>query len=123
MSNPYASYQAQAIQTMTAGEMINALYEGLIKQINFAIIHIDEQSIAGSHQALIKAQDIVAYLHQTLNMEIPVSQSIAPYYTFFQDQLILANLKKDKQILEAILPLVIQLRDVFNQADRMSRTR
>lgn len=123
MSNPYASYQAQAIQTMTVGEMINALYEGLIKQINFAIVHMDEQSITGSHQALIKAQDIVAYLHQTLNMEIPVSQSIAPYYIFFQDQLILANFKKDKRILENILPLVEQLRDVFNQADRMSRVR
>ena len=56
-------------------------------------------------------------------MEIPVSQSIAPYYIFFQDQLILANLKKDKHILEDILPLVIQLRDVCNQADRMSRAR
>lgn len=123
MSNPYASYQAQAIETMTAGEMINALYEALIKQINFAILHMEEQSIVGSHQALIKAQDIVAYLHQTLNMEIPVSQSIAPYYTFFQDQLILANLKKDKQTLEGILPLIVQLRDVFNLADRMSRTR
>lgn len=123
MSNPYASYQAQAIETMTAGEMINALYEALIKQINFAILHMEEQSIAGSHQALIKAQDIVAYLHQTLNMEIPVSQSIVPYYTFFQDQLILANLKKDKQTLEGILPLIVQLRDVFNLADRMSRTR
>ena len=56
-------------------------------------------------------------------MEIPVSQSIAPYYTFFLFYLILANLKKDKNILEEILPLIIQLRDVFNQADRMSRAR
>lgn len=123
MSNPYTSYQAQAIQTMTAGEMINALYEGLIKQVNFAIVHIDEQAVGSAHQALVRAQDIVAYLLQTLNMEIPISQSIAPYYSFFQDQLVLANLKKDKAILLSILPLIEQLRDVFNQADRLSRGR
>ncbi len=121
MNNPYTSYKTQSIQTMTAGEMIVALYEGLIKQLNLAIIHINDKNISEAHISLIKSQDIIAYLISTLNPEIEISRSILPYYELFQRRIMDANLKKDVHIIQEVLPLVDEFKQIFIQADRINR--
>jgi flagellar secretion chaperone FliS len=121
MNNPYASYKTQSIQTMTPGEMIVSLYEGLIKQLNIALISIEDKNIAEAHTSLIKSQDIIAYLISTLNPEIEISKSILPYYELFQRQIIEANFKKDTKIILDVLPLIEEFKQIFIQADRINR--
>jgi flagellar protein FliS len=121
MNNPYASYKTQSIQTMTSGEMIIALYEGLIKQLNLALVYLDEKNIPEVHTSLIKSQDIINYLISTLNPELEISHSILPYYELFNRQISNANLKKESKIMEDILPLIEEFKQIFIQADRLSR--
>lgn len=121
MNNPYASYKTQSIQTMTPGEMIVSLYEGLIKQLNIALISIEDKNIAEAHTSLIKSQDIIAYLISTLNPEIEISKSILPYYELFQRQIIEANFKKDTKIILDVLPLIEEFKQIFIQADKINR--
>lgn len=121
MNNPYASYKTQSIQTMTPSEMIIALYEGLIKQLNIALVCIEERNIPEAHLSLVKSQDIINYLISTLNPEIEISGSILPYYELFSRQIMNANLKKDPQIIQEILPIIEEFKQIFIQADRMSR--
>lgn len=121
MNNPYASYKTQSIQTMTPGEMVVALYEGLIKQLNLAIIYLEEKNMPEVHISLMKSQDIIAYLISTLNPEIEISQTILPYYALFQRQIMDANLKKDVHIIQSVLPLIEEFKQIFTQADRINR--
>jgi len=121
MNNPYASYKTQSIQTMTSGEMIIALYEGLIKQLNIALVYLDEKNIPEVHTSLIKSQDIINYLISTLNPELEISHSILPYYELFNRQISNANLKKESKIIQDILPLIEEFKQIFIQADRLSR--
>ena len=121
MNNPYASYKSQSIQTMTSGEMIIALYEGLIKQLNLALYYIEEKNIPEVHLSLVKSQDIINYLISTLNPEIEISHTIFPYYELFSRQITDANLKKDSSIIQGILPIIEEFKQIFIQADRLSR--
>jgi len=121
MNNPYASYKSQSIQTMTSGEMIIALYEGLIKQLNLALVFLDEKNIPETHISLMKSQDIINYLISTLNPELEISQSILPYYELFNRQISDANLRKDPRVIQAVLPLIEEFKQIFIQADRLSR--
>ncbi len=121
MNNPYASYKTQSIQTMTPGEMVVALYEGLIKQLNLAILYIEEKNITEGHTSLMKSQDIITYLISTLNPDIEISKTILPYYELFQRQIMDANLKKDVQTIKSVLPLIEEFKLIFTQADRLNR--
>ncbi len=121
MNNPYASYKTQSIETMTSGEMIIALYEGLIKQLNIALLYLEERNIPEVHTALVKSQDIINYLISTLNPDIEISRSILPYYELFNRKIAEANMKKEASIIEEILPLVEEFKQIFIQADRLSR--
>jgi len=121
MNNPYASYKTQSIQTMTPGEMVVALYEGLIKQLNLAILYIEEKNIVEGHTSLMKSQDIITYLISTLNPDIDISKTILPYYELFQRQIMDANLKKDVQTIKSVLPLIEEFKLIFTQADRLNR--
>jgi len=101
--------------------MIIALYEGLIKQLNLALHYIEEKNIPEVHLSLVKSQDIINYLISTLNPEIEISRTILPYYELFNRQIMDANLKKDSSIIHEILPIIEEFKQIFIQADRLSR--
>lgn len=121
MKNPYLNYQAQSIQTMTHGEMIHALYEGLLKHCHLAIVYIREAKVNEAHNAIVRAQDIVLYMTQTLNPTVEVSNNLFLMYDFFGVQLTKANIEKSDTPLLNIIPMIEQLRDIFKQIDKAQR--
>ena len=114
-------YQEQTILTMTPGEMIVRLFEESEKQITYAIICIDEKNIQGANNAFQKAQRIFAYLKASLDFKYQLSDNLSALYDFFIMRLVEANINKSKEEAEEILPLVSELRDTFQQGERLSR--
>lgn len=106
---------------MTPGEMINALYEGLIKNLNLALIAIDNKDFNAAHIQMMKGQDILNYLISTLNLEIAISHEILNIYEFILRTMIEANLSKSKEKIEVVLPMLQELKVTFAQADRIAR--
>ncbi|MGL5977946.1 MAG: flagellar export chaperone FliS [Erysipelotrichaceae bacterium] len=121
MNNPYATYQQNSINTMTPGEMVVALYDGAIKQVNLAITHIEGRDAQAAHTSLIKAQEIILYLKQTLNFEVDMSNQLGALYDFYLEQLLQANMKKETKPLQDILPMLVEMKQTFAQADRLTR--
>ncbi len=119
--NPYNRYASQSVMTMTHGEMLTKLYEAIILNMNLAIQGISEKDIATTNLSLQKAQKILNYLTVTLDRQYPISNNLAALYDFFNRQLIAANVKKDASLIQEIVPMVEELRDVFVQGDRLSR--
>lgn len=119
--NPYEKYQQQVVTTMTQADMLLKLYDEAIKQIGIARVAIEEKKIEPMAKALDKAEKIIRYLQNTLDFRYPVSENLSKLYSFFNTQLVLANVKKDAQPLNDIEPLIQELRDTFFQCDKINR--
>ena len=119
--NPYQKYQNQMVNTMTQGESLIMLYDGTLKQMDIARRAITEGKTAEMDVALKKAQKIIQYLRSILDSRYPVSDSLSKLYVFFNTQLVMASVKKDVNIIDEIRPLIQELRDTFDQCDKMNR--
>lgn len=122
-SNQYQQYKTQSINTLTPGELLILLYDHLILCINKAINNIKNKNIVEAHQNIMKAENIILYLIDILDMSFPISKDLLQIYDFLNKQLMSANVKKDEDILKDLLPLVSELKTTWQQADMKSRQR
>ncbi len=119
--NPYQQYKQNSIISADKGELTLLLYDGAVKSIKQGIKFIEEKKIQDVHNSIIKAQEIITYLSETLNMEYEISGSLSSLYEYINRRLIEANLKKDKLILGEVLGLVVDLRDTWREAVRIAK--
>lgn len=120
-NNPYDSYKQQSVMTMTHGEMLVRLYDEVIKQMNSAKRSIGDKDASATNQSLQKCQRILNYLDNTLDKKYEVSASLSSLYDFFIQQTLAANVRKDASLLEDLIPMIVDLRDTFVQAEKLSR--
>lgn len=121
VNNPYAKYRQQSVMTMTQDEMLQLLYEEVIKQLNAAILFIQEKDINRTNSALLKAQKILNHLNATLDSKYEISQSLSALYGFFVRQIVQANVKKDVKPIQEILPMIEDLKKTYEEAGRRVR--
>ena len=119
--NAYAKYKEQSVTTATPEELTLMLYNGCIKFINLAEVFIDDKNIEKINVNILKAQDIVNELNITLNMDYEVSENLRQLYSFVNERLIEANLRKDKKPLLEAKEIVTELRDTWKEAMALSR--
>ncbi len=120
-ANAYSEYKKQSLQTLTPMEIVVKLYDEAEKQMNIAIMSIDEKNYAAANKSLQKTQDIVNALRSVLDMSIPMSKDLDALYDFFNRQLISANMKKDTKMIKELIPLFADLRDAFAQVAAMPK--
>lgn len=101
--------------------MVVKLYEEIINQLNKAKIAINQKDYNTSNNSLKKAQDILNHLDSTLNFKYEISKNLSSLYLFFIQELISANIKKDVTIIDSIIPLIVELKDVFAQGEKNNR--
>lgn len=121
MGNAYSEYKKQSLSTLTPMEIVVKLYDEAEKQMNRAIIHINEKNYASANKELQKSQDIVNALRSVLDMKIPMSKDLDALYAYFNRQLVNANVKKDINIIKELLPMFADLRDAFAQVAAMPK--
>lgn len=119
--NPYEKYRQNMVTTMTQADMLLKLYDETVKQIEIARAAIKAQKISEMDTALTKAQKIIQYLQSTLDPRYPISSNLEKLYDFFTRQLVMANVKKDVNVLDELVPLIVDLRDTFAQCDKQNR--
>ncbi len=120
--NPYKQYQQQVVTTMTQGEMLIKLYDESIKQIQFARELTKQEKYAEMDEAITKSLKIIRYLRGTLDFRYPVSNNLDKLYDFFDQQLVMASVKKDVKILDDVEPLIQELKETFTECDKIDRS-
>jgi flagellar secretion chaperone FliS len=116
LRNPYQTYQQNAVTTATPAELTLKLYNGCLKFTKLAKIAIENKEIEERHTNIVKAQEIINYLIDTLDEKEEISQSMASLYEFIKSQLVTANIKNDDKPLEEVIELVTEFRDTWKQA-------
>lgn len=114
--NGYAAYANNKVMTASKGELTLMLYDGAIKFCNLAITAIEERDIQNAHTNILKVERIIEEFQATLNYKYPVAQDFNNVYKYLHEQLLQANLKKDKNILEKnVLPHLRTMRDTWKE--------
>lgn len=120
-ANPYQTYKQQSVLTMTPGQILLSVYDELIKQINFAKLGFQDNDMMVINRSLQKSQKIVRVLQNTLNFDYSVSNNLNDLYDYFNFVFLNINMKKDASGLDDVLSMVVELREAFAEADKLSR--
>ncbi|MBS4054454.1 MAG: flagellar export chaperone FliS [Thermaerobacter sp.] len=123
MPNPYQVYQQQSVMTASPGDLTLMLFNGCLKFMGRAELALGKKDLAGAHEALLRAQDIVAELMSSLDMQYEVSSNLLALYEFIYRHLVQANIKKDPSLIAEAVALVAELRDTWAEAVQVTRAR
>lgn len=121
LPNAYSQYNNNKILTASPAELTLMLYDGAIKFCNIAEAAIDEKDIPKAHNNIIKAQRIVDYLRQTLDMNYAVAEDFERIYSYLSQRLVMANVKKDKDILVEVNEHLHSVRDNWKEVMRINK--
>jgi flagellar protein FliS len=120
-SNIYSNYKKQSITTLTPMEVVVKLYDECERQLNRAVHFIEKKNYADTNSALMKAVDIVSALRSVLDLDLEMGKNLDSLYEFFTREIIAANLKKDADKLNELIPMIGELKDAFSQISKMPK--
>jgi len=117
------AYKETSVKTASQGTLILMLYDEGIKRIEAAIKLLDvekmpPESIEKINTNIIKAQEIVTELMASLNTEKggQIANNLMAIYSYFYQQLLQSNIKKDISLLKEILNMMKDLRLAWQEA-------
>lgn len=119
-ANAYQESKRYAIESLSKGEVVIKLFEEAEKQVKMGIILIEKNSFAKAYNCIAKAQKIITSLNLSLDMQYPISMELNQMYSFIFDKLGEANASRDIQLLQSIMALIVDLKDSFKEAEKMS---
>lgn len=114
-NNPYQTYQNNAVNTASGGELTLMLYNGCIKFIRRAIQNMNDEQYEAKNKNIQKAQDIIQELMLTLDSKVTISREMMSLYEYMNHRLIEANVKNDARALEEVLQFATEFRDTWKQ--------
>ena len=115
------AYKAQQVMTASPEQLTLMLYNGAIRFVGEAIMAIDEGELEKSHNANMRAQNIVREFMCTLKMDMEISQGFYALYDYLEFRLTQGNLKKDKSMLEEARGMLIDMRDTWAEAMKRAK--
>ena len=110
-------YRKNQIATASEGQLIIMLYDGAIRFLKKAKVSMSEKDVEQSHEAITRARKIVLELMFSLDMEKggDISRNLYELYFFLNQELIKANIKKDRDVLDDCLEIITNLRSTWKQ--------
>lgn len=115
INKQYQAYQDNAVNTASSGELTMMLYNGCMKFVRRAIMHMEKNEYAEKNTFIQKAQNIITELMVTLDLDVPLSQQLLTLYDYARFQLTEGNIKNDPELLQEALTIIGELRDTWKQ--------
>ena len=115
LNTGYAAYVNNKVMTASPAELTLMLYDGAIKFCNIAIRAIEEGDVEKAHNNIVKVENIIDEFRATLNHKYAVAEDFENVYVYLRERLSLANMKKDKEILEEVLKHLRTMRDTWKE--------
>ena len=118
--NGYQQYKEQSVNTMTPGEMLNLLFDELLKRLTRADLALEKKDYESFEQSIQRSIDIVTYLKNTLNFNYEISRELKRLYDFFLYEFSRIKAGRNRQVITEVRPLIVDLRDTFKEAQGLS---
>lgn len=123
-ANAYNAYKNNSINYASKDKLLLMLLDGAVNFSKLSRKAILDKDIMKAHQNIIKTQDIFYELMITLDVDKggEWAEKLMLVYRFIIDKLIEANIKKDVKILDEVIPLIENIRDMWNEAYNISKS-
>jgi flagellar protein FliS len=108
------AYRQSAIMTATPGQLVVMLYDGAQRFLHQAAAATADRNVELAHNKLRRAEDIIAHLLDTLDMEQgDIAQRLQAIYMFCQRYLNEARVERDPTKIERVAELLGTLRGAW----------
>lgn len=120
-ANPYNTYKQNSVQMASKEKLLLMLLDGAVKYTKIARLAILEKNIPRAHKELVRVQDIFFELMVTMDTSVgEYMENLYNVYDFIKSELGRANIKKDVKIIENVLPLIEEIRDLWYEVDKIA---
>ena len=121
-SNGYNVYKNNSVNYASKEQLLLMLVEGAVKFCKIARQAIVDKDVKKAHDALVRTQDIFSELMVSLDTSAGEwAVQLLRVYTFIKDKLIEANMTKDLEIIDEILPLIEDINDTWKEAYKRAK--
>ncbi len=113
-ANPYQRYRQVTVETASVAELVTLLYRRAIQLLSDAEAAISSRDVPRAHERLVAAQEIVAELMASLNLDAgELATQLWLIYDYVQRRLVEANLRKDAAIVSEVRELLSPLLEAW----------
>ncbi len=121
-ANAYNAYKNNSINYASKDQLLIMLLDGAVKFTKIARQAILDKDTKKCHENLVKTQDIFTELMITLDQSAGQwAKDMYRVYDFIKQRLSEANLKKDVEILDEVMPLIEDIRNTWSEAFEISK--
>lgn len=114
----YQQYKEQSLNTMTPGELLLLVLDELVKRLLRGDLALQQQNYELFDASIDRCIAIVHYLDDTLDRKYEISRELHRLYDFFSYDLNRIKIGRNKEELDRLRPLIVDLRDAFRVAER-----
>lgn len=122
-ANPYNAYKQNSVNTASKEQLLLMLVDGAVKYTKIARLAIIDKNIERAHKELVRVQDIFLELMITMDRDSSKAMNdLYNVYEYIKNELSRANIKKDIKIIDEVLPLIEEIRDMWHEVDTKIKT-
>ncbi len=98
------------------------LVDGAVKFAKIARQAIANKDIKKAHENIIKAEDIFTELRASIDTSVGEwAQNMFNVYGFINEKLFEANIKKSVEVMNEVIPLIEEVRDIWHEAEKRAK--
>ncbi len=120
-ANPYNVYKQNSINMASKENLLLMLVDATVRCTKLGRKAIEDKDIQLAHKELTRVQDIYTELIATLNMDGgDFTKELYNLYSFIKERLSMANMKKDTAIIDEVLPIIEEIRNMWHEANKIA---
>lgn len=120
--NGYNVYKNNSVNYASKEQLLLMLVDGAVKFSKIARQAIADKNVKLAHENIIKTEDIFTELRVSLDTSVGEwSQQMFEVYGFINQRLFEANMKKDIEIMDELIPLIEDVRNLWYEAEKKSK--
>ena len=123
MANAYNTYKKSSVSYASKEQLLLMLVDGATRFVKMARQAILDKEVPKAHENIVKVENIFYELMATLDVERggEWAKKLMQVYEFITRRLTEANMKKDVNIIDEVIPLIDDIRDTWNEAYKLSK--
>ena len=121
-SNGYTAYKTNSVNHASKDQLLLMLVDGAVKFSKIARQAIINKDIKKSHENIIKTEDIFTELRASIDTSVGEwAANMFNVYGFINEKLFQANIKKNVEIMDEVIPLIEEVRDIWYEAEKRAK--
>jgi flagellar protein FliS len=114
--NPQNAYVQSQVMTQKPEKLVLLVFEEIRKALRRSLVALRRKELEAAHKDLVRAQDLLGELSAALDPEYEISIAMGQLYDYLSQRILAANISKNPQDIEEVLPFIEELKDTWSAA-------